>query len=232
MIASATPSTMSVLRRRTSSRGVRGRPSGPSVACRRRRHESVPRGPRRRPIPIPAGLPMPIRTGRAPLRLTHDLPTVPTCRWTCSEPGRSWRRHCPGTRWPVAPRCRPGAPIEVISPCTMITAASATPRTVCANCSTTRIETPSVAISATMLVQLLDDDRRQAHRQLVEEEQRRVGGQRRGPSPASAARRPTACRRAGCGARRAGGSARTARSSISATARAGVASPSGGSRAR
>ena len=51
---------------------------------------------------------------------------------------------------------------------------SATPSTVRANCSTTRIDTPSRAIWAHDLVELLDDDRRETHRELVEQEQARV----------------------------------------------------------
>ena len=72
---------------------------------------------------------------------------------------------------------RPARRPTMISPCTMITASSATPRTVCANCSTTRIDTPSLATLRDDLVQLFDDDRRETHRQLVEEEERRVGGE-------------------------------------------------------
>ena len=59
----------------------------------------------------------------------------------------------------------------------MIAATSATPRTVRANCSTTRIDTPSAGDVGDELVQLLDDERGQAHRQLVEQQQRRVGGE-------------------------------------------------------
>ena len=102
-----------------------------------------------------------------------------------------------------------GVPIEVISPCTMITASSATPRTVCANCSTTRIDTPSLRDVRDDLVQLLDDDRRQPHRQLVEQEQRRVGREpaRHREHLLLAARQRA--RELRCAVRRGAGSART-----------------------
>ena len=65
-------------------------------------------------------------------------------------------------------------------PCNMIEAMSATPSTAWANCSTMRIETPSAGHGGDALVELLDDDRGETHRQLVEQEQRGVGGDRPG----------------------------------------------------
>ena len=62
----------------------------------------------------------------------------------------------------------------------MIAARSATPSTVRANCSTTRIDTPLCGDLGDDLVELLDDQRGQAHRQLVEEQQRRVDGEAAG----------------------------------------------------
>ena len=57
----------------------------------------------------------------------------------------------------------------------MMAATSATPSTVRANCSTTRIDTPVARDLGDDAVQLLDDERRQAHRQLVEQQHGRIG---------------------------------------------------------
>ena len=115
-----------------------------------------------------------------------------------------------------------GSPIAVIRPCSM-TCRAARPRApIRANCSTTSTETPLARDLADLLVQLLDDLRRQAHRQLVEQQQRGVGRRAPGPSRASAARRRTSCRRAACGARPGAGTGRRRPSSTSLGRAAGV----------
>ena len=81
------------------------------------------------------------------------------------------------------------------------------------------------------LVELLDDERRQAHRQLVEQQERGSRWRARGTARASAARRPTACRPAACGAPRAAGTGRT-RSPRPSRASRRRSSPSTGSPAR
>ena len=167
MIASATPSTMSVppmniQRRSRPAFGSFSRMS--ATSARNRATRSSPRGSRRR-----SGL-------GVLLRLTHDLPTVPTCRWTCSEPGRSWRRHCPDTRrqllGEVGGRADRGD-LAVHHDHGLVGDAQDRLRELLD-------DEDGHAFARDVrddLVQLFDDDRRQPHRQLVEEEQRGVGGE-------------------------------------------------------
>ena len=64
-------------------------------------------------------------------------------------------------------------------------------------CSTSRIVVPWALISWIDREDLLDEDRREAERRLVEEQQARLATSAPARWPASAARRPTACRPAG-----------------------------------
>ena len=73
-----------------------------------------------------------------------------------------------------------GAPVSCTLPDNMIDATSATPSTWCANCSTTTIESPSLAMRCDDRVEVVDDQRREAHRELVEQQHLRVDGQRAG----------------------------------------------------
>ena len=69
-----------------------------------------------------------------------------------------------------------GVPVSTTRPLTMTAAVSATSSTAAANCSTTRMVTPVGRDGADGLVQLVDDQRRQTHRQLVEQQHARVAG--------------------------------------------------------
>ncbi len=74
-------------------------------------------------------------------------------------------------------------------------------------CSTSRIVRPSGPQRGDDGKNLVDDEGGEAHRGLVQQQQHRLGQSARGPSPASAARRPTGSPPAGAAARRAAGTA-------------------------
>ena len=149
----------------------------------------------------PAGPPTPPSPPYAP----------PADRRRRPEAGRVRARRQHRGRRPGRPRGRSASaagPSQMTEPCSSSTTRSHSARAWPTCCSTISSAVPSRPQAGQLDVDLVDDDRRQAERQLVGDQQLRAPRRAPGPATACAARRPTACRRAGAGGGRARGTGR------------------------